>query len=108
MTPSDPRISRAYFSTDSRNYAFQVPASTLESMNIGLPGSFHDPSHRYWVVVSFGDFDPSKVANIRSGAPLVPGESQPVRHASVAYVILDAITGQYQGEEFKDAGCARG
>jgi hypothetical protein len=106
ITANDSRVASAFLSKDSRNYSFQAPASVLAIDHVGLDGSYPDLAHPYWVVVSFGDFDPSTVANIRSGAPGVPGVSPPVIHATVAYVIVDAVSGQYKGEEFKVQGCA--
>jgi hypothetical protein len=105
IASSDPRLTRAYLSQDSRNFAVQDSASELQADNIGLPGSFADPNQRFWVVVSHGDFNPNTDANVRSAPPVAT--STPPQHANVAYVIIDARSGQYKGEEFKYPGCTK-
>lgn len=76
--------------------------------NIGLPNSFPDTAARFWVVVSHGDFDISKSDNIgASRSSVAVPTPTPEQHATVAYVIIDAVTGAYKGEEFKYAGCSR-
>ena len=109
LSPTDQRLTRFYFSKDARNFSAQVSAGQLETANIGLPGSLPDPNQRFWVVVSHGDFDIPTSANIYSAPTIVTPASSPVSsgrpHATVAYVIVDAVTGAYKGEEFKFAGC---
>ena len=112
ISASDSRIAQAYKSKDSRNYATQASGAELTADGVGLPGSFPDGNARFWVVVSHGVFDPSDAEMSRQPAPIwAPGgptQATPApQRATVAYVIFDAVTGQYKGEEFKYPGCAK-
>jgi hypothetical protein len=74
--------------------------------NVGLWGSVSDRAHRYDVVVSHGDFDISKNEMGLSGGTAARSPVATLR-ANVAYIIIDAVTGEYKGEELRLPGCTR-
>jgi hypothetical protein len=89
---------------DPRNFETQLSGADLSADKIGLEGSLV-ADLRYWLVVSYGDFNIETSANILSKSSIDAPSAPPRRHATVAYVLLGAVSGQYKGEEFKYAGC---
>ena len=105
MLPTDSALGSYKFGSDSRDFSIQTTWATLQENHIGLNNPNVGASTPVDLVVSFGDFDINASVEGAGVLPPGPGATLPDVHANVRYAIINAMTGQYIGQELKVAGC---